>query len=132
MTTTKTLYENIRGFGLAKLADIIEYYNEPIYGCDLHNELYNVDYFEIYTHKAIKQLEEFGVFTAIEAVKDYELDEFGEVTTDLSEPVKLINMFAYIIGEEFLRTSKTLQSKLDAVLTIKDLKKIYRELQDEL
>ena len=37
-----------------------------------------------------------GVFGAIEYVKSYETDQFGEVDTDLSNPEKLASMVAYI------------------------------------
>ena len=72
------------------------------YYCDLHNELFNTDYYIIGTYEAKKALEEYGVFEAIEKVQTYEKDNFGEVYTDLSDPEKLINMLYYIIGEEVL------------------------------
>jgi len=59
------------------------------YYCDLHNEVFNTDYYII------------GTYQAKEALKD-EKDNFGEVNTDLSNPEKLINMLYYIIGEEVL------------------------------
>ena len=70
------------------------------YYCDLHNEVFNVDYYIIGTAKAEKALEEYGVFKAIGIVKDYEKSNFGELLTDISNPEKLANMLWYIIGEE--------------------------------
>ena len=72
------------------------------YYCDLHNEVFNTDYYIIGTHQAKKALEEYDVFEAIEKVQAYEEDNFGEVYTDLSNPEKLVNMLYYIIGEEVL------------------------------
>jgi len=72
------------------------------YYCDLHDEVFNTDYYIIGTYKAKKALEEYGVFDAIEKVQSYELENFGEIYTDLSNPEKLINMLYYIIGEEVL------------------------------
>ena len=72
------------------------------YYCDLHNEVFNTDYYIIGTYEAKKALEEYGVFDAIEKVQEYEKDNFGEITTDLSNPEKLANMLYYIIGEEVL------------------------------
>ncbi len=72
------------------------------YYCDLHNEIFNTDYYIIGTYEAKKALEEYGIFEAIEKVQEYEKDNFGEVYTDLSDPEKLINMLYYIIGEEVL------------------------------
>ena len=78
------------------------------YGCDLHNEIFNTDYFCVYTSDAKKYLETYGVFQAIEEVTEYEKFNFGEVTTEISDPVKLINMLVYIKGEEILYKSNTL------------------------
>jgi hypothetical protein len=72
------------------------------YYCDLHHEVFNTDYYIVGTYKAKKALEEYGVWDAIEKVKTYEEDNFGEVYTDLSDPEKLVNMLFYIIGEEVL------------------------------
>lgn len=72
------------------------------YYSDLHNEIFNTDYYIIGTHEAKKALEEYDVFEAIAKVQDYEKDNFGEVYTDLSNPEKLVNMLYYIIGEEVL------------------------------
>jgi len=72
------------------------------YYCDLHNEVFNTDYYIIGTYQAEKALEEYGVFDALEKVKEYEKENFGEVYTDISDPEKLVNMLYYIIGEEVL------------------------------
>jgi len=73
------------------------------YYCDLHHEVFNTDYYIIGTYEAKKALEEYGVWDAIDKVREYETDNFGEVYTDLSNPEKLVNMLYYIIGEEVLR-----------------------------
>jgi hypothetical protein len=72
------------------------------YYCDLHNEVFNSDYYIIGTYEAKKALKEYDVFEAIEKVQEYEKDNFGEVYTDLSDPEELINMLYYIIGEKVL------------------------------
>ena len=72
------------------------------YYCDLHNEVFNTDYYIIGTYEAKEALEEYGVFDAIEKVQTYEKENFGEVYTDLSDPEKFINTLYYIIGEEVL------------------------------
>jgi hypothetical protein len=72
------------------------------YYCDLHNEVFNTDYYIIGTYEAKEALREYDVFDAIELVRDYEKDNFGEIYTDLSNPEKLINMVYYIIGEEVI------------------------------
>ena len=75
------------------------------YYCDLHNEVFNTDYYIIGTYQAKEALKEYGIFEAIEKVQTYEKDNFGEVYTygtALSDPEKLVNMLYYIIGEEVL------------------------------
>lgn len=72
------------------------------YYCDLHNEVFNTDYYIIGTYAAKEALREYDVFEAIELVQTYENDNFGEVYTDLSNPEKLINMVYYIIGDEVI------------------------------
>lgn len=72
------------------------------YYCDLHNEVFNTDYYIIGTYEAKEALREYDVFEAIELVQKYEKDNFGEVYTDLSNPERLINMVYYIIGDEVI------------------------------
>lgn len=72
------------------------------YYCDLHNALFNTDYYIIGRARAKEALREYDVFEALEKVQSYEKDNFGEIITDLSDPEKLINMLYYIIGEEVL------------------------------
>ena len=56
------------------------------YYCDLHNEVFNTDYYIIGTDEAKEALKEYDVFKAIEKVQTYEKDNFGEVYTDMSDP----------------------------------------------
>lgn len=72
------------------------------YYCDLHNEVFNTDYYIIGTYEAKEALREYDVFDAIELVQKYEKEQFGEIYTDLSDPEKLINMVYYIIGDEII------------------------------
>lgn len=86
------------------IADIIECLENGYdgYYCDLHNEVFNTDYYIIGTYKAEKSLEEYGVFDAIRLVKECEIDNFGELFTDIADPEKLVNMLYYVIGEEVI------------------------------
>lgn len=72
------------------------------YYCDLHHEVFNTSYYISSAEQAKEALREYDVFAAIEKVKNYEEDNYGEIYTDLSDPVKLVNMLYYIIGEEVL------------------------------
>lgn len=75
---------------------------------DLHHELCNTDYFIIGTYNAQKWLGD-NAFEAIEKIKEWENDNIGEVTTDFSDPEKVCNMLAYIVGEELLAECKAYQ-----------------------
>jgi hypothetical protein len=68
---------------------------------ELHHAIFNTDYYIIGTYKA-KQWLGVDAFDAIAMIKDYELDNFGEVYTDLSNAERVVNMVVYIIGEEIV------------------------------
>ena len=80
---------------------------------DLFNSMFNTNYYIIGTYKASKALETYknderidgyktdldGVLGAIELIKQYESDQFGEVSTPLDNPERIANMIEYIRGE---------------------------------
>tara|TARA_B100001109_G_scaffold84409_1_gene68873 strand:+ start:126 stop:452 length:327 start_codon:yes stop_codon:yes gene_type:complete len=68
---------------------------------DLHHHAFNTDYYIIGTYQAEQWLGDMA-FNVINFIKDYEQDNFGKVHTDLSDPEKVVNMYAYIIGEEIV------------------------------
>ena len=86
------------------IADIIEALENGYSGyyCDLHNEVFNTDYYIIGTCQAKEALKEYDVFEAIELVQNWEKENFGEVYTELSDPEKLINMVYYLVGDEVI------------------------------
>ena len=83
---------------LEDIKNTLESYNGYYY--DLHDEVFNTDYYIIGTYQAEKALEQYGVFEAIRKIREYENDNFGEVFTDLSNPEKVANVLYYIIGNE--------------------------------
>ena len=68
---------------------------------DLHHEVFNTDYYIIGTYKAKQWLGE-KTFNIINIIKDYENDNFGKVSTDFSDPEKVVNMYVYIVGEQII------------------------------
>jgi len=104
------------------------------YYCDLHNEVFNTDYYIIGTYQAKEALEEYDVFEAIERVQTYEKENFGELYTDLSDPEKVINMLFYIIGEEvlweMLEHSETLNENWNQEADEETNAKILEELEE--
>lgn len=102
------------------------------YYCDLHHRVFNTDYYITGTYEAKKALEEYDVWEAIKKVQTYEKDMFGEVFTDLSDPVKVINLLFYIIGEEviweMLDKSKTWNENWNNLADEETNAKILKEL----
>lgn len=80
---------------------------------ELFDYMFNSDYYIIGTYEAIEALETYkndekldgyetalnGVFGAIQLVKQYESDQFGDASTPLDDPEKLASMVEYIRGE---------------------------------
>tara|TARA_A100001391_G_scaffold169056_1_gene129781 strand:+ start:159 stop:506 length:348 start_codon:yes stop_codon:yes gene_type:complete len=66
---------------------------------DLHHHAFNTDYYIIGTERAINWMGSYS-WDIINYIKEYEQDNFGECTTDLSDPEKVVNMYVYIIGEQ--------------------------------
>jgi hypothetical protein len=92
----KELVEHIED-GVAEIKE----YNPDNWREDLHFHLFNEDYYIIGTYKAKQWLGDFA-FDAIETIREYEQDNFGEVSTDFSSPEKVVNMYTYIAGEELM------------------------------
>jgi hypothetical protein len=97
-TISQNKIEAIAEHAIDQLRDGV---GEGEYICDLHNELYNMDYFIIGTWQAKEWLGDEG-FDCIELIREYEENNFGECLTDLSDAEKVVNMTAYIIGEQLL------------------------------
>ena len=76
-------------------------YNTLVRDGDLHNEIFNTDYYIIGTYEAKKWLGD-QAFDVIGIIKEYEEDNFGEVTTELDNPEKVVNMYVYIVGEDVI------------------------------
>jgi hypothetical protein len=101
-------------------------------GADLHNDLFNSDYYIIGYYKAEQWLiNNTGVFNGISIVQEYEKNNFGEVNTDLSSSEKVVNMLVYIAGEEVLSISQTLQDNWNNRLSDEDIQAIINELEEE-
>lgn len=118
-------------WGIDNLEEIIADKRDDIHPSDLHHELFNMDYFVIYTSDAIDELNNYGVFNAINDVAEWQQDNFGEVYyKEFAGPVQLMNMLTYIIGSDALNECKTLQKALDddEQLSIAQLKAIKKEL----
>jgi len=123
---TNTIETDIKDQALNKLRDGVGLNQDA---SDLHHYLFNEDYFIIGYYQAEEWLKANpGIFNAIEIIKEYEQDNFGEVTTDLSNSENVVNMYAYIQGEALLSESFTLQN-VSGLLDQDDINAIIEELE---
>ena len=100
--------------------DVCDGYSVYLYDVEVHHEVFNTSYFYVYTSEAIEALEEYGTFKAIGEVQRYEKDNFGEVSTELSNPCDVANMLVYILGEEVVESVQD------------ELWEWYNELEEEI
>ena len=117
--------EEIRDYAIDGLKGLVGYYTKDI--TELHNDLFNMDYYIIGTYLAEQWLGSH-VFEVIGIIQEYENDMFGEVTTDLTSPESIVNMYAYIVGEEVLNDSSTYQNSWDKKADDDILNDIINEL----
>lgn len=71
------------------------------YYSELHSETFNTDYYIIGTYEAEQALAQYGTFSAIEEIRDFEIANFGEFNTEI-QAEKLANMLYYIKAEGFM------------------------------
>jgi len=99
---------------------------------ELHFRCFNDDYFIIGRYQAEEWLKaNYGIFAAIETIKDYEQDNFGEVNTDLSEAEHVCNMLVYILGEEILSDIEAVQDHWNDDVDDEVREAILKELRGE-
>jgi hypothetical protein len=97
---------------------------------ELHHRLFNQDYFVIGYYDAEQFLIRCGgIFDSIGQVKDYEMENFGEGSTDLTSSESVANMLAYIEGEYMLAQCPTFL-KAAWRLSKEDLEAIIKELEN--
>jgi len=100
------LKQDVKNYLIQQLEDNIGIDNDIN---ELHHYLINEDYFIIGYYQARKWLEKESVFESIEKVKEYEKDNFGEVSTDFSNEEQTANMLAYVLADEILNENDTFQ-----------------------
>ena len=98
---------------------------------EIHNEVFNTDYFIIGYYQAEQWLiKNYGIFNAIEKITEYENDNFGEVNTKLDNSESVCNMLVYILGKELMQELDTIQNNWDKTLTKKLQKQLLKELNE--
>ena len=95
---------------------------------DLHNMLFNTDYYVSTQYGAMNWCNnDLKTFIKLQKeVRRYEEDNFGELITDITKPIKVVNMYVYIIGKQLLpkileeRYKKEMSEVLDERLSNND------------
>ena len=126
----ESLKQDVISYMISQLEDQVGLDNDV---SDLHHYLLNENYFIIGTYQAKQWLSSY-VFDAIEAIKEYEQSNFGEVSTDFSDPERVANMYAYILGEEILSDSDIYQQIQfeKSILEEDDIKNLVEDLKENL
>jgi hypothetical protein len=71
---------------------------------DIHHYAFNEDYYIIGYYQAEKWVgSASNAFDVLTTIQEYEEMHFGEVNTDLGDSEKVVNMYAYIVGEEVVQ-----------------------------
>ena len=119
--------------------DIIDYAIQKLeegfggeeYVCDLHQKIFNEDYFIIGYQKAEEWLiKNPGVFNAISTIQEYEIEQGFKVETDLSSPEEIVNMYVYIQGEYLLNKLPIHSENWDKILTEDTIKTLIEKLKE--
>lgn len=99
------------------------------FGSDLHHELLNT---QLYIEGSQESKKWLGgdSWEASEKVREYEEFNFGEVTTNTSNPEKVANMLAYIIGGEILYSCKAVYLNTDRRMNENTLEIIKLEVRN--
>jgi hypothetical protein len=106
---------------------------EGTYVSDLHNELFNTDYWVIGYYNAEKEiLKHCSAFRAIEIIKQYEELHFGECNTSLSNEEAVCNMLTYILGEQALNRLDIVNNCWDKKVDESFIALIKEEIQNLL
>jgi hypothetical protein len=71
---------------------------------DIQNDIFNFDKYP-YTALCEEWLDK-DVFHVLETIRDYEIDKYGIVLTNLACPFDVVNMYVYIVGGYILKSIK--------------------------
>jgi hypothetical protein len=96
--------QEIIDFAKDRIQEIYDYDADKVTSSeiyDLHHEIFNTDYYIIGRYQA-KEWLDADAFDCIYDIQEYENCNFGQVTTDLSDPEKVVNMYVYVVGYEIL------------------------------
>ena len=104
-----------------------------LYVCDIHNEVFNTDYYIIGYYQSEQWLiNNYGIFDAIDTITEYEKMNFGEVNTNLSSSEHVCNMLTYILGEEILSELNTINNNWDNRVNEEIINELINEIEEKI
>ena len=132
-TDTELDSQNVEYFTeLEALHDIRNLLNDGVgvgYYDDLQNETFERCHYIIGTYKAKEALKQYDVFEAIEQVQQYELENYGELYTDLSNPEDLAHALYRVIGSKVLDDLENFYS-LSGIINEEENKELIKEFNE--
>lgn len=94
------------------------------------DEIFAWDYYTDDNEKAKEILLDYGIFDAIKEVEDYEINRFGEIEMEFSNPKNLLFRLFYAIGSTIIKQSSIIQKVHCKKADEKTNKKIIEEFEN--
>jgi len=104
MTTYNEKVFEIELYAKERIKEVAEEDLEMLHNFpDMHHLLFNTDHWIVGNDKAVEWIGA-DAFTCIGEIQSYEEENFGQVSTDLSSPEAVANMWVYVVGDYNLCT----------------------------
>lgn len=107
------------------IENILSY--ENTYASDLQYEMYNQDYYIIWIYET-KEFLKLYLDDMLDALEYYK-DNFWEQYPDITNPESLVSLTVLFVAWQVLNKSETLSDHWNDKLSLDELKKIQKELQ---
>ncbi|KRL08046.1 hypothetical protein [Liquorilactobacillus hordei] len=96
---------------------------------DLEDVVFCNENYISYKVDAENPILEYGVFDAMERIKQYELENYGVIDTDFSDPVRVANSLWHIIGYNVIQDLETLSEFWNDDATIDKNREVIAEIE---
>jgi len=94
-------YDEIKEYFDNFVAENSEALNNSDFRDDLHHHAFNTDFYIIGTYRAKQWLGD-KAFDVIGIIKDWIENNYGESQFDYSDAEKVVNMYAFILGDDIV------------------------------
>ena len=114
-------YEEIKQHFLDYVKDNYTNLKEALEDEDLHHKVFNQDIYIIGHYKAEQWLVQDGInhtFDVLKYVMEQVEEHLGEIAEKLESAEKLVNNYAYWLGQEIIEEIREEQEKREAVKTV--------------